>query len=269
MKKFWKFLVVSIATVALCQCGSLRNGDTIDDINDAIEAGLVEDDSVIAGAEVDPTFGQPPTDVEVNPKLDAAVMVLNLNGEKRTLVIKLNEAAAPQTVLNFKRNVTRGYYDGMAFHRVIPNYVVQTGDPLTRDELSRASWGTGGPGYNVAGEPGQPHVKGAVAMARLGDSMNPSKESSGSQFYICLRKLSKLDGDYTVFGNVIHGMDVLTDMSRVRTDENDVPRSRIEVDSMKLASSKSRFVEQKSKKRKSSKPDSEKGGLEKFIERIW
>ncbi|MCB1099971.1 MAG: peptidylprolyl isomerase [Verrucomicrobiae bacterium] len=198
-------------------------------------------------------------------------MIVNIDGEKRTMVIQLNEAAAPKTVLNFKQNVARGFYNGLAFHRVIPNYIVQTGDPLTRDELNRSNWGTGGPGYTIPGEPGLPHVKGAVAMARLNDAMNPNRESSGSQFYICLRSLSKLDGDYTVFGNVTQGLDVLTEMSKVTTDEDDIPTKRIVVETMKLVSSKSRFVREKSKPQKTpgSKPEKEKGGFEKLIERVW
>jgi peptidyl-prolyl cis-trans isomerase B (cyclophilin B) len=183
----------------------------------------------------------------------------------------LNSAAAPQTVLNFKRNVARGFYNGLAFHRVIPNYLVQTGDPLTRDEVNRSNWGTGGPGYTIPGEPGLPHLKGAVAMARLNDSMNPNRESSGSQFYICLRSLSKLDGDYTVFGNVTQGLDVLTALSKVKSDEDDIPNQRIVVETMKLVSSKSKFVRESATKKKpaSSKPEKEKGGFEKLIERVW
>ena len=271
MKKIWEVLMILTSCLLLCQCGTFSGGD--DDIeNDGLERvgddpNLVDDFG--AGVPSD-DYGRP-SEVEIDDRLDAAVVIVNLNGEKRNLVIKLNAAAAPQTVLNFKRNVARNYYNGLAFHRVIPNYIVQTGDPLTRDSLSRENWGTGGPGYTIPLEAGQPHVRGAVAMARLSDALNPTRESSGSQFYICLRKLSKLDGDYTVFGNVTQGLDVLSDLSRVRTDENDVPNERIEIETVKLVSSKSRFVKQKRKEKKApkTKSDAEKGGFEKFIERIW
>lgn len=277
MKKFWEFSLIAVSCLCLCQCVSLPGGGGRENDEDYAHIETVGDAEAAAaagdfgsGVAMD-SVGRPPTDVDVDDRLDAAVFTINLGGEKRNLIIQLNEAAAPQTVLNFKRNVKRGYYNGLAFHRVIPNYLVQTGDPLTRDEMSRQTWGTGGPGYTIPAEPGQPHVKGAVAMARLNDAMNPTRESSGSQFYICLRKLSKLDNDYTVFGNVTQGLEVLSELSRVSTDENDVPRERIEVESAKLVSSKSRFVRSKAKRKPapSSKPDKEKGGFEKFIERIW
>lgn len=283
MKKFWETSLIAAICLclclSLCQCGSLPGGgnrenddayDDIETVGEAEAAAAAGDFGSGSGIAMD-TNGRPPTDVEVDDRLDAAVFTINLGGEKRNMIIQLNAAAAPQTVLNFKRNVERGYYNGLAFHRVIPNYLVQTGDPLTRDEMSRQTWGTGGPGYSIPAEPGQPHVKGAVAMARLNDAMNPTRESSGSQFYICLRKLSKLDNDYTVFGNVTQGIEVLSELSKVSTDENDVPSERIEVVSAKLVSSKSRFVRSKAKRKPapSSKPGKEKGGFEKLIERIW
>ncbi|MGK0188162.1 MAG: cyclophilin family peptidyl-prolyl cis-trans isomerase [Verrucomicrobiales bacterium] len=285
MKKFWDLSLaagMAASCLCLCQCGSLPGGkkgvddgyDHIETIGEAeaeAEAAAAAAGEVSSNAVALDSSGKPPTDVEVDDSLDAAVFTIDLNGEKRNLIIQLNPGAAPQTVLNFKRNVTRGYYNGQAFHRVISNYLVQTGDPLTRSESNRSNWGTGGPGYTIPGEPGQPHVKGAVAMARLNDTMNPSRESSGSQFYIALRKLSKLDGDYTVFGTVTQGLDVLTELSKMRTDENDVPIERIEVESAKLVSSKSRFVQSKAKRKpaSNSKPGKTKGGFEKFIDRIW
>jgi len=265
MNKFWQFPLVLLSCLALCQCASFPGNDEssggVGDLeSDPDAVGM--DDSLGQGGD----YGVPPTAVQVVAKLDAALMVIELDGERRTILIKLNEVAAPKTVLNFKRNVTRGYYDGLAFHRVIPHYVIQTGDPLTRDDLGRGNWGTGGPGYTL--EPGLKHVKGSVAMARLGDAMNPDRESSGSQFYLCLRDLPQLDGNYTVFGVVLQGLDVLNDLSRVTTDAEDMPTERIEVRTMKLISSKSRLATPKKKSPKS-KPDSEKGRFEKMIERIW
>jgi len=104
---------------------------------------------------------------------------------------------APKTVDNFVELAKSGFYNGLAFHRVIPGFVAQGGDPLGN--------GTGGPGYTIAAEfNAKPHVKGAVAMAR---SAHP--DSAGSQFYICLDRHPHLDGQYTVFGQVDEGMDVV------------------------------------------------------------
>jgi cyclophilin family peptidyl-prolyl cis-trans isomerase len=104
---------------------------------------------------------------------------------------------APNTVKNFIKLAKKGFYDGLTFHRVVPGFVVQGGDPLGN--------GGGGPGYTIKAEFNkQKHVKGAVAMART-----PDPDSAGSQFYICLEALPQLDGQYTVFGQVTSGMDVV------------------------------------------------------------
>jgi len=115
--------------------------------------------------------------------------------------IELYADKAPKTVANFVKLASEGFYDGLTFHRVIPGFVVQGGDPK--------GTGTGGPGYTIEAEihPALKHVSGAVATARLGDQVNPQKRSSGSQFYICLAPQPHLDGEYTVFGQVVEGMD--------------------------------------------------------------
>lgn len=115
--------------------------------------------------------------------------------------IELYADKAPKTVANFKKLASEGFYNGLTFHRVVPGFVVQGGDPKGN--------GTGGPGYTVEAEinPKLKHVTGAVATARLGDQVNPQKRSSGSQFYICLAPAPHLDGEYTIFGQVVEGMD--------------------------------------------------------------
>jgi cyclophilin family peptidyl-prolyl cis-trans isomerase len=114
--------------------------------------------------------------------------------------IELHADKAPATVANFKKLVESGFYDGLAFHRVVPGFVAQGGDPKGD--------GTGGPGYTVEAEimPQMKHVAGAVATARQGDAVNPQRRSSGSQFYICLAPAPHLDGAYTIFGQVVEGM---------------------------------------------------------------
>ncbi|HDQ72750.1 MAG TPA: protein translocase subunit SecD [Chloroflexi bacterium] len=120
---------------------------------------------------------------------------------KGDIVVQLDPQAAPLTVNNFVFLSQQGFYDGLTFHRVEPGFVIQGGDPL--------GTGGGGPGYTVPAEIGLPHTKGAIATARLGDQMNPERASSGSQFYIALEALPQLDNAYTVFGQVVEGMDVV------------------------------------------------------------
>jgi peptidyl-prolyl cis-trans isomerase B (cyclophilin B) len=115
--------------------------------------------------------------------------------------LELYPDKAPKTVANFKKLANEGFYNGLSFHRVVPGFVAQGGDPQGN--------GTGGPGYTVEAEihPALKHVTGAVATARLGDQGNPQKRSSGSQFYICLAPAPHLDGGYTIFGQVVEGME--------------------------------------------------------------
>lgn len=106
---------------------------------------------------------------------------------------------------------------------------MQAGDPLTKDASQKHLWGTGGPGYTIQAELGLPHERGSIAMARLGDAVNPNKASSGSQFYIALARLPKLDREYTVFGKVIAGLDILDQIAKSSTDTNNNPSERVEI----------------------------------------
>ena len=127
--------------------------------------------------------------------------VATITTSKGNIVVSLDPSAAPQTVNNFVFLANQGFYDGLTFHRVEPGFVIQGGDPLGK--------GTGGPGYTVPAEIKLTHVEGAIAMARLSDQVNPKRESSGSQFYITLAATPFLDGQYTAFGKVTSGMDVV------------------------------------------------------------
>lgn len=171
------------------------------------------------------------------PQLSAQSLVemtVDVGGTAKKVTIRLDETLAPKTSANFQKLVSEGFYNGLAFHRVISDYIAQVGDPLTKDDTQRALWGTGGPGYTVPAELGGKHVPGALATARLGDSVNPTKASSGSQFYICLAEIEALDGEYTVFGNVTEGLEVIQEIANVQVDEANRPDSRVEIQSMKL-----------------------------------
>ena len=119
---------------------------------------------------------------------------------------------------NFKKLVAEGFYDGTTFHRVIRGFMIQGGDPNTRDD-DPANDGQGGPGYTLPAEivPGAEHTVGALAAARQGDAVNPERRSSGSQFYVVTGRASHLDGQYTIFGQVVEGLDVLAELERVET----------------------------------------------------
>jgi cyclophilin family peptidyl-prolyl cis-trans isomerase len=114
--------------------------------------------------------------------------VLILETREGEIAIQLFPKDAPRTVENIRKLVSEGFYDGLTFHRIRPGFVIQGGDPNSRNE-NPFDDGRGGPPYKVPGEIGRPHVKGAVAMAREPDSVNPKRESNGSQFYIALRDL--------------------------------------------------------------------------------
>lgn len=122
------------------------------------------------------------------------------------VTVKLALKDAPKTSDNFKKLVGIGFYNCLTFHRIAPGFVIQGGDPKGD--------GTGGPGFTIPAEIGLKHKRGSVAMARLPDTVNPKQESSGSQFYIALGDLPSLDGKYTVFGEVVGGMDVVDKIAK-------------------------------------------------------
>jgi cyclophilin family peptidyl-prolyl cis-trans isomerase len=147
--------------------------------------------------------------VKTPPAAPAGPMAVVLETTQGTIVIKTADSDAPKTAANFKKLVRQKFYDGTYFHRVIPNFMIQGGDPNSKN-VDPADDGQGGPGYTVAAEIKRPHLRGSIATARLGDAGNPTKASSGSQFFICVAPQPSLDqGGYTVFGEVISGMEAV------------------------------------------------------------
>jgi cyclophilin family peptidyl-prolyl cis-trans isomerase len=139
---------------------------------------------------------------------------------------------APKTVENFIQLAKGGFYDGLLFHRIVPGFVIQGGDPNTRGSMAnRARWGTGGPGWNVKAEFNKnKHSRGALSMAR---SQDP--DSAGSQFFIVMKDSNFLDGQYTVFGRVISGMsDVVDKIASLKTDTADAPLDTEEAKMIKI-----------------------------------
>ena len=153
-----------------------------------------------------------------------------------TMKIRLYDKT-PQHRDNFAKLVSENYYDGIRFHRVIEGFMIQTGDPFSRDTAMIDSWGIGGPDYTVPAEfiAEYGHKKGAIAAARKGDMANPKKASSGSQFYIVHdpEVCRQLDGQYTVFGEVTEGLEVIDAIAGVATDRRDRPYEDVMIISIK------------------------------------
>jgi peptidyl-prolyl cis-trans isomerase B (cyclophilin B) len=151
------------------------------------------------------------------------------------MVLEFWPEVAPQTVANFKKLAKDGFYNGTAFHRIIKGFMIQGGDPLTKDPSKESEWGTGGPGYQVKAEFNErPHVRGVISMAR---SRDPN--SAGSQFFICHGVAKSLDRQYTAFGRLIRGDDVLekiasTPVTRSASGENSKPTKRVSVTAIEI-----------------------------------
>lgn len=168
---------------------------------------------------------------------ETAVFVFRMDHQPDThrVVIALDADSAPATVANFEKLLRHKFYLNLKVHRIIPHTLVQMGDPLSR-YTDRSRVGTGGPGYTLPPEIHLRNTTAAVGMSRLGDTLNPGRRSSGSQFYICLKPIPALDGKYTVFGHVTEGMDVLDTLSAQECDTNDNPTTPIVIKEAYLGS---------------------------------
>ena len=167
-----------------------------------------------------------------------------MNSANEVAVIKTSEGemvaefwpeVAPNTVENFKKLARSGFYDGTAFHRIVKGFMIQGGDPLTKDPAKESRYGTGDPGYKIKAEfNDRSHERGVLSMARSSDP-----DSAGSQFFICLANVSRLDHQYTTFGKIIKGDDVLgkigdTEVTMSGSGERSKPTKRVTVESIKI-----------------------------------
>jgi len=168
-------------------------------------------------------------------KVETTNEVAVIHTTKGDMVIEFWQDVAPNTVENFKKLARSGFYDGTAFHRIIKGFMIQGGDPLTKDKTKEDLYGTGGPGYQIKAEfNNRKHQRGVISMAR---AAHP--DSAGSQFFICHGDAPFLDGKYTAFGKLIKGDDVLdkianTPVGPSRTGENSKPLERVEIISVKI-----------------------------------
>src|SRR6266705_1800781 len=167
-----------------------------------------------------------------------------MNSSNEVAVIKTNEGemvvqfwtdAAPNTIENFKKLARQGFYDGTIFHRIVKEFMIQGGDPNSKDPVKENSYGQGGPGYQIKAEfNDHPHQRGVISMARSSDP-----DSAGSQFFICLAPVQRLDHQYTTFGKLIKGADVLekigdTPVTTNSSGEVSKPTKRVVVESIKI-----------------------------------
>ena len=147
---------------------------------------------------------------------------------------------APKTVENFKKLARQGFYNGTAFHRIMKDFMIQGGDPLTKEPAQESRWGTGGPGYQIKAEfNDRSHVCGVISMAR---SQHP--DSAGSQFFICLADAKFLDRQYTGFGHLIKGDDVLraigdTPVTTGNSGEQSKPTARVGIETVQIVAADS------------------------------
>ncbi len=156
-----------------------------------------------------------------------------LKTSKGDITLELDTANRPITTANFLKLVNSGFYDGTAFHRVIDGFMIQGGDPLTKDLSKQRLWGTGGPGYTITDEfsGGNSNNRGTIAMANAGPN------TGGSQFFINLVSNNFLDTKHPVFGKVVAGMDVVDAIAKVQTDQSDRPVQDVKIISVKVISS--------------------------------
>ncbi|MDH4263914.1 MAG: peptidylprolyl isomerase [Spirochaetia bacterium] len=148
-----------------------------------------------------------------------------ISTKQGSISIRLRPDLAPRHVDSFIKLSEKGFYNGTTFHRVIPGFMIQGGDPTSKDQKNRMSHGTGGPGYNIPAEfSTTSHKRGILSMARSNDP-----DSAGSQFFIVVKDSPFLDGQYTVFGEVIEGMDIADKIVAVARDSRDNPIEPVEM----------------------------------------
>lgn len=161
---------------------------------------------------------------EVTTDTRATIAVSSQGESWGDIVLKFYPDVAPNHAKNFCKLATENFYDGTTFHRVIPGFMIQGGDPNSKN-ADRSNHGMGGPGYHIKAEfNSKPHKRGVLSMARAQDP-----DSAGSQFFICVADASFLDGQYTAFGEVVSGMEIADRVVNSKRDGRDNPLERIEM----------------------------------------
>ena len=173
--------------------------------------------------------------VDEKPSMNASNEVAVIKTGEGEMVVQFWPDAAPNTIENFKKLARAGFYDGTTFHRIVKGFMIQGGDPNSKDPAKEESYGQGGPGYKIKAEFNHhSHNRGVISMAR-----GPDPDSAGSQFFICLAPVPRLDGQYTTFGKLIKGEDVLekignTPVTRNSMGEMSKPTKRVVIEKIDI-----------------------------------
>src|SRR5436190_9609244 len=172
---------------------------------------------------------------EENKTMNSSNEVAVIKTSEGDMVVQFWTDAAPKTIENFKKLARQGFYDGTTFHRIVKGFMIQGGDPNSKDPAKEASYGRGGPGYNINAEfNDHSHDAGVISMARSSDP-----DSAGSQFFICLGPVHRLDHQYTTFGKLIKGQDVLEKIGEIPVTKNSMgemskPTKRIAINKIDI-----------------------------------
>ncbi len=216
-------ILLAVVLIALLGLSKLvdRNGD----------AGP----TAVAETEPSEETNEQPSEADITPDIPEASMTptqtsdvtnVTLKTNKGEIVIELFTGAMPITTENFLTLARKDFYDGIKFHRVIDGFMIQGGDPLTKNESDKPRWGTGGPGYSIKDEFGEglSNVRGTIAMANAGPN------TGGSQFFINTVDNTFLDAKHPVFGKVVSGMEVVDAVSKIATGPGDVPLEAVVIE---------------------------------------
>jgi cyclophilin family peptidyl-prolyl cis-trans isomerase len=189
-----------------------------------------ESTNSVVPTETDTTAQKEETKPITNVTKDVKTMTATIHTSMGDIEVEFYPNIAPNAVDNFAKLAKSGFYDGVKFHRVIKDFMIQAGDPLSKDDSKMAEWGTGGPGYKFADEitPESKNDLGTLAMANSGPNTN------GSQFYINAKANNFLDGKYVVFGKVTKGLDVVLAIDNVKTVPGDRPVTPVLIKSISL-----------------------------------
>ena len=236
MKK--TLLYIAIALVAATSCGNSAARKEAER-EAAVADSLAKAEAEVAAAKINPQKEKKAEEIIAALPEEPVFDIVTSMG---TIKVKLYKDT-PRHRDNFEKLAVSGYYDSLLFHRVINNFMIQGGDPFTRDTSLVDRYGNGGPGYNIpaefvkddAGAPLHRHKKGALAAARKGNAANPMKESSGSQFYLVQNPdaCTHLDGEYTVFGETVAGLNVIDRIASSQTNRKDQPLQPIRIITIK------------------------------------
>jgi len=242
MKKVYIFLLVVLLFTGIAVCvivfrsdkTPVDNNDSINNFEECIAAGYPAMESYPRqcktpdGKSFTEYIGNEEEDNNILNLSNNMVVIMQTNlGE---IKIELFSSDAPKTVENFVKLARSGFYDNVKFHRVIKGFMIQSGDPLSKDDSLKNKWGTGGPGYTFADEihSNNYNVAGTISMANAGSDTN------GSQFFINTIDNNYLDSKHTVFGKVIEGMDVVRSIENTATEGPDRPIDDVVIESIKI-----------------------------------